>query len=98
MEMTLKAAETAHRNLLQRIERLLAEIERAGRAPVDRESLCLQRAIGSLRAKAYLKGEDEMLCAERPELIAYSVVFAADVKVPTLVELRALLRQAVEVE
>lgn len=91
----MKAAETARRNLLQRIERLLETIAREGRSPGDRESLWIQRAIGAMRTQGYRQGEDDMLWAERPDIFRTSEVFSGDAKVLGLVELRALLQAAV---
>ena len=90
-EFTRKAAATAHRNLQQRIERQLGVVEREGRAPSDRESLWIQRAIDALRVGEYRRGEEDMLYAERWEAFKPTFDFG-DARVLGLVPLRELLQ------
>ena len=62
MTMTLKAQETARRNLSQRIQRLLAGELSPWQADM------VATAIDRLRAQDFDAGERMMMMAERPEL------------------------------
>lgn len=64
MTMTLKAAETARRNLAQRLERYLAMLEKREAQPGRREGDHLLRALAHLQTGTFADGEREMMWAE----------------------------------
>jgi hypothetical protein len=67
MTLTVKAMETARRNLVQRIERLLAEAGKSGEFTGWQADQLLE-AIRQLEAGAYPEGERTMMRAELPHL------------------------------
>jgi hypothetical protein len=65
MTMTDKEAATARRNLSQRIDRYLAEMEKRAIQPGRREGDHLLRALGHLQAGTFADGERDVMWAER---------------------------------
>lgn len=99
--LTLKAQQTARRNLLQRIERDIEKIAKAGREPTPWEQHYLWLAIDDLEARRYRKGEDTAMWAEEQHVFDNLVgpkPLPADARKATLGELRARLAEVAQVE
>jgi hypothetical protein len=93
------AADDQGLRVLQRIERLLAGLERARRQPNRREAYYLCLAIEHLQAGRWPDADDAMLKAEH--LVPVPPDVAAQLALnrpPTLVELRSAIRQFAETE
>lgn len=84
MDMTLKAAATAKRNLAQRIERFLetAEQEKIPLGPWETDMLC--KALVCLEKGSYRIGEEAMLHIERGDVYRKPEAVAALADAPTL--------------
>jgi hypothetical protein len=80
--------------VLQRIERLLAGLERARRQPNRREAYYLCAAIEHLQAGRYPDADEATLKAERLVPVPPSVAAQLELnQPPTLTELRTAIRQ-----
>lgn len=89
--ITLKAQQTARRNLVQRMERFL---DGAGdRLLTQWETDLLCRVLALLKTRQYRVGEDVMLEVERPDLYCSEKARAAVAQGPalTVAEMRANL-------
>ncbi|MDI1264575.1 MAG: hypothetical protein PS018_15080 [bacterium] len=64
MTATPQSIATARRNLVQRIERYLAELEKRDAAISQREGDHLVRALGHLEGGTFADGERDMMWAE----------------------------------
>ena len=64
MTMTLKSVATARRNLSQRIDRYLVEMEKMEAQPGRREGDHLVRALDHLQAGTFPEGERDMMWAD----------------------------------
>ena len=96
--LTLKAQQTASRNLFQRIERDIDRIAKAGREPTPWEQHYLWLAIDDLKARRYRKGEDTAMWAEEQAVFDNPVgpkPLPAHARTATLDELRARLAEVV---
>ena len=84
MEMTTKAAETARRNLVQRMERFLvtSESDRTPIGPWETNLLC--RVLAHLQTGQFRAGEDAMLQVESPDLYRSPKALASVANSPTL--------------
>lgn len=94
--ITLKAQQTARRNLAQRIERNIETIAKTAREPTPWEQHYLSLAIDDLAARHYAKGEDTALWAEGQAVFDHPVhpkPLPADARTATLAELRARLAE-----
>ncbi len=82
--MTMKAAETARRNLAQRLERYLVTAESDGTpiGPWETDLLC--SVLAHLTTGQYRAGEDVMLHVERPDLYRSPKALASVANSPTL--------------
>lgn len=99
--LTIKAQQTARRNLAQRIERVVEAIAKVNGEPTPWESHYLSLAIGDLAAKHYAKGEDTALWAENQAVFDHPVhpkPLPADARTATLAELRARLAEVARSE
>lgn len=89
--LTLKAQQTARRNLAQRIERFL---DGAGDRPLTQwETELVCRVLALLKTGQHRVGEDVMMQVERPDLYCSDKARAAAANVPamTVAEVRANL-------
>lgn len=92
--LTIKAQQTARRNLHQRIERIVEAIGKASRDPTRWEAHYLSLAIEDLAARDYPKGEDTALWAESQAVFDGPVnpkPLPEDARAPTFSELRERL-------
>ena len=92
MSMTVQEVATARGNAVERIARLLDDLERDGRKPSHWEGDHVRYALAAVERRNYPAGEDAMMRAERPD--ARSSILAnrrARLSVPTLSNLRASL-------
>lgn len=89
--LTLKAQQTARRNLAQRVERFLDGA--ADRPLTQWETDLLCRVLALLKTGHYRVGEDVMMQVERPDLYCSEKARAAAASVPalTVAEVRANL-------
>lgn len=99
MEMTMKAAETARRNLSQRMERFLVTVESDGKplGPWETDLLC--SVLAHLTNGQFRIGEDVMLQVERADLYCSPKALANVANGPTLTvaEVRANLAKTLAV-
>jgi hypothetical protein len=65
MTLNPAARATARRNVVDRFDRFLGGLQRAGRQPNRRELFWLQEALASLEGAEYPAGEDALDKAER---------------------------------
>jgi hypothetical protein len=90
--LTLKAQQTARRNLAQRIGRLLEAVDKAGRQPTPWEAHYTSLALDELDARHYADGERTMMWAEGQSIFDTPVSpkpLPADKRTATLAQLRA---------
>lgn len=96
--LTLKAQQTARRNLAQRIERIIETIAKTAREPTPWEQHYLSLAIDDLDARHYAKGEGTALWAQGQAVFDHPVhpkPLPAHARTATLAELRARLTEVV---
>lgn len=96
--LTLKAQQTARRNLAQRMERFL---DGAGDRPLTQwETDLLCRVLALLKTGQHRVGEDVMIEVERPDLYCSDKALAAVASGPalTVAEVRAQLAGALAEE
>lgn len=96
--ITLKAQQTARRNLVQRIERILETITKANREPTPWEQHYVSLAIDDLAGRHYAKGEDTAMWAEGEAIFDHPVhpkPLPPDARKATLAEMRARLAEVV---
>jgi hypothetical protein len=92
MTVSPAAVATAHRNVVQRIERLLKVVERAHRPPSRREIFHVRDALELMKVGRYPEAEEAMLRAERALPVPPDAVHRLDTNPTTTVEqLRAQL-------
>lgn len=94
--ITLKAQQTARRNLVQRIERILETITKADREPTPWEQHYVTLAIDDLAARDYPKGENTAFWAESQAVFDTPVnpkPLPPDARTGTLAELQARLAE-----
>jgi len=94
MSMTVQEVATARGNAVERIARLLDDLERDGRKPSHWEGDHVRYALAAVERRNYPAGEDAMMRAERPDLCRSSILANRRARlsdVPTLANLRASL-------
>jgi hypothetical protein len=96
MTLSPAAIATARRNVVQRIDRFLDGLDRAGRPPNPGELHYLREALKKLDAGLHPDGEDAMLKAERINSISEdgAAITASDAM--PVDELRAELRRIIQ--
>jgi len=88
---------TARRNVVHRIDRFLAGLDRERREPTAFEAHQVLAALGHLQVDRFPAGEDAMMRAERPDLAGAAAIAATKGAKATTAELRerlAALREA----
>src|SRR5262245_64098328 len=87
----------ARRNLIQRVDRFLAGLERMKRQPNRREGYHVRDALEHLRSGRYREAEEALIKAEHvAPLPAHTAAMLTTNQVVTVVQLRSLLDQIVK--